>query len=100
MNDKADQENEFVALFNGVTASKAFEIAKYIDGLLDQQKRKEAIAFAEWIAVKNYTTTTLPHEPEQLWEVVNYPGLTPHDTNEITTTQLYDLYLHSLTPQP
>lgn len=45
---------EFVNMLTGVPFDVAMEIASYIDSLLVQEKKKEAIAFHIWVRERGY----------------------------------------------
>lgn len=56
----------------------------------------EAVEFAEWIAKESYMTTTLRHEPTQLWKQQEYDEeLRQVEHPEITSSELYQLFKQS-----
>lgn len=88
MTDKTKEEltKKLLSLIGSLPVAQSFAIAEFIDDIIDQEKRKEAIAFALWIRENPVFNDIKDH-----WL---------YGDKIVATKELYDLYLQSLTTTP
>lgn len=88
--------DRFLKVAQHLPPADAFAIAAFIDELVEEEKRKEAIAFQEWAADRGWLLhPDCDEDEERAW-------YKPSDDFDIPDElkfggQLYDLYLLSLT---
>lgn len=78
--------DRFLKVAQHLPPADAFAIAAFIDELVEEEKRKEAIAFAEWVEGKGYERSAAGK-----WYYEDF-GI----DEEYTSDELYDNYEQSL----
>lgn len=80
--------------------SKGDEVIEWLDESTSQPDHEKAISFAEWITKNNYVSQSLPHELEQIWEVIDIDDdFKLIESPQYTTTQLYALFDKTYQPK-